>query len=84
MEKIQKLFWQILKAGFTDYDIVDQDEAREITIACHKIIVKYKTYDSRAKHITQELIDRKFIYWEDDEIWCREFIRWYFVWLSEK
>lgn len=84
MQVVQKLFRAILKAGFTDYDIVDQDEAREITIACHKIIVKYKTHDSRAKYITQELIDRRFIYWDEDIIWCREFIRWYFVWRSDR
>ncbi len=81
---IKKLFFRILQAWFCDYDIVDQDEAREITISCEKIIRKYKTHNSRAKHITQELIDRNFIYWELDEVWCREFIRWYFVWMSDK
>lgn len=80
----RKLFFRLLQAWFCDYDIVDQDEAREITIACEKIIRKYKTHDSRTKHITQELIDRNFIYWEEDEIWCREFIRWYFVWMSDR
>jgi len=81
---IRKLFFRLLQAWFCDYDIVDQDEAREITIACEKIIRKYKTHDSRVKHITQELVDRNYIKDKEDEISCREFLRWYFTWKSEK
>ncbi len=82
METIKKLFSHIVKQWYTDTDLIYEDN-KEVSIYCDKIIKKYKSYDTRAKHITQELIDRNYLQSEEDIIWCREFIRWYFVWLSE-
>lgn len=83
MQPIIKLFFHIVEVWYTDTDLVYENN-KEVRISCDKIIRKYKTYHSRAKHITQELIDRNYLQSEEDIIWCREFIRWYFVWLSGK
>lgn len=80
---VLNLFDHIVSHWYTDTDLMCEDN-KEVKIACDKIIRKYKTYDSRAKHITQELIDRNYLQSEEDIIWCREFIRWYFVWWSDR
>ena len=80
---IPKLFDHIVKAWYTDTDLIYEDN-KEVRIACEKIIRKYITPDSRVKHITQELIDRRYVQGTEDEIWCREFIRGYFIWLQDR
>jgi hypothetical protein len=82
MRKIIHIFELIVKNWYTDTDLIYENN-RDVVLDCHRIIVKYKTHDSRVKHITQELVDRNYIKDKEDEISCREFLRWYFTWKSE-
>ena len=83
MQDILHLFNLIVQNWYTDTDLIDEDN-KDVWIAFLKIMRKYKTHDSRVKHMIKDLVDRNYIHYEEDVIWCREFLRWYFIWKSEK